>query len=168
MKPGKDDKRGIMSQKRGLGFRVLIILALLLNLIMLIGQTGSLFDYGFTVSIGLQESVEEVTGLGVAWANGFAFGDTVFYIPLFIIGIAGLFRQKVWGIFFMFGALAITVYWPIVNLYAMLAGKHAMNLNPDKFISFSILLPLIALYGLWGMWFLYRYRNTLSKERIDN
>jgi hypothetical protein len=101
---------------------VLIIFALLLNLIMLIGQTGSLFDYGFTVSIGLQESIEEVTGIGVAWAKGFAFGDTVFYMPLYIIGIVGLFKQKVWGIFSMFGALAITVYWPIVNLYAVFAA----------------------------------------------
>jgi len=164
---GKDVKRGIMNQKRWSGFRVLIIFALLLNLIMLMGQTGSLIDYGFTVSIGLQESVEEVTGLGVAWAKGFAFGDTVFYIPLFIIGIAGLFRQKVWGIYSMFGALAITVYWPSVNLYALFAGKNEMNLNPDKYVSFSILLPLIAIYGLWGMWFLYRNRNTLLKEQID-
>ncbi len=154
-----------MNQKRGLGFWVLIIFALLLNLIMLIGQTGSLFDYGFTVSIGLQESIEEVTGVGVAWAKGFAFGDTVFYIPLYIIGIVGLLKQKVWGRFSMFGALAITVYWPIVNLYAVFAGKNAMNLNPDKYISFSILLPLIAIYGLWGIWFLYKNRDQLLKER---
>ena len=62
-------------------------------------------------------------------------------------------------------ALAITVYWPIVNLYAVLAGKNVMNLNPDKYISFSILLPLIAIYGLWGMWFLFKNRNKLLIER---
>jgi hypothetical protein len=144
-----------MNRKRGFGFWVLIIIAILLNLIYLVGQTGSLIDYDFTVSIGLQDSIEEVTGVGVAWAKGFAFGDTVFYMPLFIVGIAGLFKQKVWGIFSMFGALAVTVYWPIVCLYAVFADKNAMNLNPDKYISFSIWLPLIAIYGLWGMWFIY-------------
>ena len=153
-----------MKQKRSTGFWVLINVAILLNLIMFIGQTGSLFNYEFTVSIGLQESIEEVTGLGVAWSNGFAFGDTITYIPLFIAGIAGLFKRKEWGMFSMFGALAITVYWPIVNLYAIFAAKSIMNMNADKYILFSILLPSITLYGLWGMMFLYKNRTKLLEE----
>ena len=147
-----------MDQKRGSGFWVLILFAILINVI------GALVDYGFTVSIGLQESIDEVTGIGVAWAKGFAFGDSIFYIPLYIAGIAGLFKRKSWGLFSMFGALSITVYWPIVNLYAMFAGKSMMHLNTGKYISFSILLPLIAIYGLWGMWYLYKNRDKLSEE----
>ena len=47
-------------------------------------------DYDLTVSLGLQESVEEVSEVGVAWAKGFAFGDTIIYLPLLLIGIIGL------------------------------------------------------------------------------
>lgn len=110
-------------------------------------------------TVGLQESEAELTGAGIAFAKGFAFGDTVIYIPLFIIGIAGLLKRKPWGFFCMFGALAITAYWPIVNLFAVYAGKNAMHLESGKYALYSILLPLISLYGLWGMWFLYRNRS---------
>ena len=37
-----------------------------------------------------------------------------------------------------------------------------MHLEPGKYVSYSILLPLISLYGLWGMWFLYQNRNNGS------
>ena len=59
----------------------------------------------------------------------------------------------------MFAALAITVYWPLVHLYAIYSGRSAFNLSADKYLAYSVLLPLIALYGLWGMWFLFRNRN---------
>jgi hypothetical protein len=148
----------------GIGFWILIIISILLNLIIIIGQTGALIDYDFAVSIGMQESIEEVTGVGVAWAKGFAFGDTVVYLPLFILGIIGLLKRKKWGLLSMFGALAITAYWPVVCLFAVFLGKGVINLSPDKYISYSILLPLISIYALWGMWYLYANRNKLIKE----
>ncbi|MCK5534244.1 hypothetical protein KAI68_03935 [bacterium] len=152
-----------MNKTRGLGFWILISIGILLSIMFLFGQTLSLFNYDLTVSLGLQESVEEVGEIGVAWAKGFAFGDTVLYLPLLLIGIIGLLKRKKWGVYSMFGSLAITVYWPIVSLFSIFAGKNNINLNPDKFISYSIILPLIAIYGLWGMWFLYRNRTDCSK-----
>ena len=128
-----------------------------------IGQTLSLIDHDLTVSLGLQESIEEISRTGVAFAKGFAFGDTVFYMPLFASGIVGLFRGRAWGLFSMFGALTLPVYWPVVHLYAIYAGKSSMNLSSAKYVSYSVILPLIALYGLWGMWFLY---NRCHKEEI--
>ncbi|WP_406669947.1 hypothetical protein V7O67_09645 [Methanolobus sp. ZRKC4] len=41
------------------------------------GQTFSLIDYDLTVSLGLQESAEEVGEVGVSWAKGVAFADTI-------------------------------------------------------------------------------------------
>jgi hypothetical protein len=154
---------GRMKEMRGSGFWFLTVTALLLIALMLVGQTGSLFDYDFTVSLGLQESVGEITDVGVAWAVGSAFGDTVFYLPLFIAGVAGLLKRKGWGVFCMFGALAVTVYWPVVSLYAIYAGRDVLALSDEKYVSYSILLPLIALYGLWGMTFLYRNRERLVR-----
>lgn len=142
--------------KRSYGFWVLIIVGIALNIMFVAGQTLSLIDHDLTVSLGLQESRAELTDAGLAFAMGFAFGDTVFYVPLFVAGIIGLLRGRSWGTFSMFGALAVTVYWPVVHLFAIYAGRNAMHLNPGKYLSYSILLPLIAGYGLWGMWFLYR------------
>jgi hypothetical protein len=148
-----------MNETRNIGFWILISLGILLTIMLLIGQTFSLINYDLTVSLGLQESVEEVSEVGVAWAKGFAFGDTIIYLPLLLIGIIGLLKRKSWGFYSMFGALAITVYWPIVSLSTIFIGRTALNLNPDKYVSYSIILPLIAIYGLWGMWYLHKNRN---------
>lgn len=146
--------------RRSIGFRVLIVVGIVLNVMFLLGQTLSLFDHDLTVALGLQESAAELTDAGIAFAKGFAFGDTVFYVPLFVAGIVGLLRNRPWGAWCMSGALAVTVYWPVVHLYTIYAGKDALHLSPGKYLSYSVILPLTALYGLWGMWFLYRNREA--------
>ncbi len=150
-----------MDNRRGKGFWVLIAVGILLNILFIVGQTVSLFDYEFAVSLGLQESEEEITRAGIAFAKGFAFGDTVFYIPIFLAGIIGLLKRKRWGIFSMVGALAVTVYWPLVNLYAILAGRDAMNIRPEKYTTYPIILSLVAIYALWGIWYLYKNQDRL-------
>jgi len=152
-----------MDKKRGSGFWVLISTSIVLSVFLLIGQTFSLFYYDAAIKLGLQESVGEITAVGIAFAKGFAFGDTVFYIPLLIAGIIGLIKRKKWGLYSMLGSLAISVYWPLVHLFAIHTEKVAITLNPEKYISFSIILPIIILYGLWGMWYLYKNRNILLK-----
>jgi len=144
---------------KGIGFRILIGLGILLSLLLLCGQTLALFDYDLTVKFGLQESEAEVGKVGIAFAKGFGFGDTLIYLPLLIAGIIGLLKNKIWGFFLMFGALAITAYWPLVCLYAFLSDRVAITLTPDKYVSYSVLLPLIAIYGLWGMWYLIKLKK---------
>ncbi|MFC1787311.1 hypothetical protein ACFLY8_04705 [Halobacteriota archaeon] len=150
-----------MSETRNIGFWILIVIGILLTIMFLVGQTLALFNYDLTVSLGMQESEEEVGKVGIAWAKGFAFGDSIFYIPLLLAGIIGLLKRKKWGIYTMFGSLAITVYWPIVSLFAIFIERTEITLTPDKYISYSIILPLIAIYGLWGMWYLYKHKNKL-------
>ena len=154
-----------MDQKRTIGYKVLMAISSLMLIFLLAGQTFSLINYDTTVSLGLQESVVEVTLLGIAWAKAFALGDTVFYIPLLVAGLIGLHKRKSWGFYAMFGSLAISVYWPIVNLSAVYLGKDELALSPDKYISFAVILPLIVLYGLWGMWYLYRHQNLVDHEK---
>ena len=150
--------------KRTSGFWVLIGFSVLLNIIYLLGQTMALINYDFAVSIHLQESVNEITEIGVALNKGFGFGDTIFYIPLFVIGIIGLLKRSAFGLFAMFGAMAITVYWPIVGLSTVFFAKDAPGWHFTDYSSYSILLSLIALYGIWGFWFLYKYRGILVKK----
>ena len=140
----------------------LITIAMLLVIMFLLGQTFSLFNYELTVAWGLQESSEEVGSVGVAFLKGYAFGDTIFYIPLLILGIIGLIKSRKWGLYSMFGALVISVYWPATILYAISIERTAITLAPDKYISFSVFLPLIMVYGLLGMLYLYRHKKEYN------
>nr|NQU92094.1 hypothetical protein [Bacteroidota bacterium] len=141
--------------KRTVSFWFLIGFGILLNIIFLLGQTMALVNYEFTVFLGLQESAHLISDVGVALNRGFGFGDTVFYMPLFIAGITGLLKGKKYGFFTMVGALAITVYWPIVCLSTLYFAKGAPGFHFTAYTSYTITLLLISLYGLWGLWFLY-------------
>ena len=151
-----------MTKKRGIGFWVLILMAIFLNTWYLVGQTMCIFNYDFTVSIGLQDSEHAVTAVGVAFNKGFGIGDTIFYIPLFIIGIIGLIKRTTLGIYSMFSALAITVYWPIVCLGAVYMARDANGWNLTQYTEYTIVLSIISLYGLWGMWYVFSNRNKLN------
>jgi hypothetical protein len=146
-----------------LGFKLLTGTSILLVLFLIVGQTLSLFDYDLAVSLGLQESEQEVSPVGIAFAKGFAFADTIVYIPLLLVGIIGLMKRTKWGVYAMFASCAISVYWPIVHLYAIFVGRNIFSLQPDKYISFPITLSLIIGYGLWGMWYLYFNQRELIK-----
>jgi len=150
--------------KRTTGFWLLIGFGILLIIIYLLGQTMALINYDFAVSIDLQEPVNEITEIGVAMNKGFGFGDTVFYIPLFVIGVVGLLKRSALGLFAMLGTMAITVYWPIVSLSTLFFAKGAPGWYFTDYTSYSILLSLIVLYGIWGGWFLYRNRGVLVKK----
>ena len=152
-----------MNNSKAIGERFLVAASLLLTILLLIGQTFSLFNYDAAVAMGLQESEAEISNVGIAFAKGFAFGDTLIYIPLLIAGIIGMLKRKRWGYYALFGSLAISVYWPLVHLYAIYVGRDALALLPEKYISFSVILPLIIIYGLWGMWYLYKRRDELVK-----
>lgn len=153
-----------MTSRRITGFWVLIVIGSLLTIVYLCGQTGSLINYEFTVSMDLQEPVNEITEVGVALNKGFGLGDTLCYIPLFILGIIGLIKAKNYGYYAMTGALAITVYWPIVALSTLYFAKGAPGFHFTDYISYSIILPLISFYGIWGLWFLYRQRKNLITD----
>ena len=142
--------------KRSIQFWILIYGSLFLVLLFLLGQTVSLFDYDMVADWGLQEPVEEVSPVGVAFLKGYAFGDTLFYIPLFLLGVIGLLQRRKWGVFAMTGALAISVYWPLAVLYAVFIGRNVMSLPPEKYLVFSIFLPLVMCFGLWGIRYLYK------------
>ena len=152
-----------MDYKRNLGLKILIITSIVLMLFLLSGQTFSLINYEAALDLGLQESAEEITEVGIAFAKGFAFADTIAYIPLLLIGIIGLLKRTKWGVYAMFASCAISVYWPLVHLYAIYIGVDVIILHPEKYVSFPITLSFIILYGLWGMWYLYTNQKELIK-----
>ena len=150
--------------KRTTGFWILVSIGIILNLIYLLGQTMAIINYDFAVSIELQEPVNEITEVGVASNKGFGFGDTFFYMPLFVVGIIGLLKKSAWGLYAMFGAMAITIYWPLVGLSTVFYAKGAPGWHFTDYTSYSILLTSIAIYGIWGLWFLYTNRANLVQD----
>ena len=147
---------------RTLQLRFLITVATLLTLMFLLGQTMAVINYDFTVSLGLQESQDAVTEIGVAANKGFGVGDTVVYIPLFVLGIAGMIKRRYWGFFCMCGALAITVYWPVVCLTLLYYAKGAPGFTFSAYAEYTVLLSAITAYGIWGLVFIYRNRTALT------
>lgn len=153
-----------MSNTRAIGFWIIMIIGILILVMLLIGQMMSFINYEFSVSIGLQESKNEIGEIGVAVNKGFGVGDTIIYMPLLIIGLSGLWQKKLWGVFAMTGALAITAYWPMVNIFLILFAKSSSEFSYPNFKSIAIILISLTIYGIWGLWYLYKKRKILVQE----
>lgn len=140
-----------MSNKRGKIFWGIQIPGWLLLLYLICAQGTAAFDYDLGVSMGTQESAENITEVGTAFWYGFALGDLLIYIPILLFGLIGHFRSKSWGKFLLAGALGITVYWPIVCLSALAAAREAPGWNITNETPYWLVLPVIALWGAWGI-----------------
>ncbi|MBT8312468.1 MAG: hypothetical protein HKP23_06540 [Flavobacteriaceae bacterium] len=142
--------------KRNFGFWIIIIIGILLLVLLLLGQTLAVFNFDLAITMGLQETKREIGEVGIAFAKGFALADTLVYVPLLLIGLIGLLSKRKWGYLAMMISLGITVYWPVVHLYAIYIETEAINLDPEKYITFPITLTFLIIYGLFGMVYLYR------------
>ena len=153
-----------MSKRKRIGFWIMMIVGILLLLMLILGQMMAFINYDFAVSIGLQESKDIIGEMGIAVNKGFGVGDTIIYIPLLVFGLMGLWFRKMWGVFAMVSALAITAYWPMVSIFLLLYARGTPGFNFTDFASYAIMLTLITLYGLWGLWYLYKNRKILVNE----
>jgi hypothetical protein len=61
----------------------------LLLIYLIYAQAIPAFDYDLGVTMGTQESAEQISDVGVAFWYGFAFGDLATYIPLLAMGLIG-------------------------------------------------------------------------------
>jgi hypothetical protein len=52
--------------------------------------------------------------------------------------------------------LGVTIYWPVVCLAAVVAARDASGWNLVNETPYWIVLPLITLWGAWGLWRLTR------------
>lgn len=153
-----------MMQNRPLGFWLLMLFAVLLFIMLLVGQTGALINYDLAVKLGLQESQDIIGAMGVAFNKGFAAGDTMIYAPLLIIGIIGLWLRKNWGIIVMSAVLGISAYWPIVCLFSLYFAKGLPDFHFTHFISYTIMLSIVTILSLLGLCYLCRNRRQLTRD----
>jgi len=144
--------------------RFLMGFGIVLNIIYLLGYPMALINYEFAASVDLLERSSKITDVGVALNKGFGLGDTIFYMPLFLVGIIGLIKRSSMALFAMRGAMAITVYWSIVCLSTLFFVKGSPAWQFSDYTPYSILLSIIAIYGMWGFYFLYDVRSGLIKN----
>ena len=140
--------------KRDMNFWLVQVPGWLLLLYLIYAQAIPAFSYEVGVSMGTQEPVEVVSGVGVAFWYGFAFGDLLVYIPLLASGLIGHWAGKNWGRVLLGAALGVTIYWPVVCLAAVVAARDAPGWNLANETPYWIVLPLITLWGVWALWHL--------------
>lgn len=141
--------------RRRIGFWVLQVPGWVMLVLLILGQGIAAIDYELGVRMGTQDSADAVTEIGAAFWYGFAFGDLVTYIPIFAAGLLGYWMAYRWGRVLLAAALGITIYWPVVCLAAVAAARDAEGWNPPDQTAYWIVLPLIALWGAWGLWHLF-------------
>jgi len=145
---------------RGIGFWMVQIPGWLLLVYLIYAQAIAAFDYDVGVTMGTQESAEQIREVGVAFWYGFAFGDLVTYIPLLAAGLIGLWRARYWGRVLMGAALGITIYWPIVCLSAIVAARGASGWALGDETAYWVILPVTTLWAAWGLWHVARVPIT--------
>ena len=138
--------------KRDINFWLLHVPGWLLLLYLIYAQAIAAFSYDLGIAMGTQESAKQISEVGVAFWYGFAFGDLVIYIPLLAIGLIGHWLSKKWARVMLAAGLGITIYWPIVSLAAVVAARDAEGWNLINETPYWIVLPLITLWGAWGLW----------------
>lgn len=139
------------NKTRGLSFWGLQIPGWLLLVYLVCAQGIPAFDYELGVSMGTQEPAEMITEVGTSFYYGFALADLLIYIPILLFGLVGQIRRSSWAGIALAAALGITVYWPIVCLAALVEARGAAGWNLSNETQFWVGLPLIAVWGAWGL-----------------
>jgi len=142
--------------QRGVSFWMLQGPGWLLLIYLVYAQGISAFDYSLGVTLGTQEPAETITEVGAAFWYGFAFGDLVIYIPLLAAGLLGQWLGRMWSNVPLGAALGITVYWPVVCLAAVVDARGTVGWVLPNETDYWVVLPIIALWGTWGLWWLIR------------
>lgn len=113
---------------------------------LVLAQCTAAFSYSLGVRLGTQEPAERITHVGVAFFKGFAGADLI-YAPLLAVGLAGHLGGAAWSDPILGAALGITVYWPIVCLWAVRAARHAPGWSLPKEAQYWVVLPAISIWG---------------------
>ena len=139
-------------KKGNSGFWLIQAPGWLLFFYLVIAQAIPAFDYQLGVAMGTQEPASTISEVGVAFWQGFAWGDLLVYIPLLGLGLVGHARERRWGILALAAALGITIYWPVVCLAAVVAARGASGWHLGDETEYWVVLPLITAWGAAALW----------------
>jgi len=140
--------------RRPIAFWIIVVFLSISIILMLMGQTMAVFNYDFTASLGLQESVGEVSEFGVQVNRAFGAGDSVVYIPLMVVSLVGLFLKKRWSLLTTAAVAGVSAYWSvtIIFIFLFLPGTPGYDYVPDPEIWFFV--GTYTAFGVWGLFYL--------------
>ena len=121
---------------------------------MLIGQTMAVFDYDLAVRLGLQESARDVSGFGVQVNRAFGASDTVVYIPLMIVSLAGLFLRKRWSLLTTAAFAGVSVYWSVTVTFMFLFLPVVPGYSHIPELEIWLFIGTYMVFGVWGLFYL--------------
>lgn len=141
--------RPMQTKNRSKAFWFITAFLFLSVFLMLLGQTMAVFNYDLAVSLGLQESIDQVGPSGVQVNRAFGIGDTVVYIPLMIVSLVGLFLRKRWALLTTAAVSGVSAYWTVTVASIMLLapGTPGYNYTPGTEI-----ILFVAAYLAFGAW----------------
>jgi hypothetical protein len=149
--------------KRPVSFWIFIIFLGLSILLMLVGQTMSVFDYELTVQLGLQESQEQVGSFGVQVNRAFGASDTIIYIPLLIGSLVGLIMKKQWALLITAAVAGISVYWSSTIIFIFLFSSGTFGYNYIPGLDIWLFVSTYTIFGIWSISYLIFRGNLLIK-----
>ncbi len=151
------------TRKRTMAFWIIVIFLTGSILLMLIGQTMSIFNYDLTVRWGLQESLEEVGEHGVQVNRAFGVGDTVIFIPLMIVSLVGLFLRKRWSLLTTAAVVGISAYWSVTIGFMLIFLPVVSGYNYRPGLGIWLFVWAYILFGAWGIFYLiYRGKKLIE------
>lgn len=140
--------------KRSMAFWIITGFLTVSMILLLMGQTMALIDYGLAVRLGLQEDIKDVSSYGVQVNRAFGAGDTIVYIPLIALSIIGLVLRKRWSLLTTAAVMGVSAYWAttIVFMLVFLADTPGYYLEPGLEYWLGTAAYIVA--GFWGLLYL--------------
>ena len=120
-------------------------------------QTQDIDCYDTVAEWGLQDARALIDPVIVEVNRGIGLADMIIMIPLFIIAVMGLWRNKFYGAVTSWMALGISLYWPVVFWCSQFFYARADIKHQTAPVSTHVILIFIITVSLWASWYLYRY-----------
>jgi len=135
----------------------------ILNIIMwVLGQGGAVVAYDTVAEMGLVENRESIDPIIVVVNKGIGFADVLIGVPLFILAVIGLWQKRFWGAIFSWMVFGISFYWTSVAWSKQYFYLEASVKCQPFDLGTHFMLTFVFLFSLWGVWFLYRNKESLK------
>lgn len=151
---------------RSLSFWIFFIFIALSIVLMLSGQTMSVFNYSLAVELGLQESYEQVGESGVQVNRAFGAGDTIIYIPLLIASLIGLWLRKRWALICTAAAVGVSAYWSVTVSFIMLFLTGTAGYNYIPGIEIWLFVGAYLIFGIGGLIYIIFRGDILIQNHL--
>ena len=140
-----------MIRHRHVSFWILMAYLVITLLLLLSGQTMAIIDYDLAVSLGLQESVSEVSPYGVEVNRAFGAADTFIYVPLTLLSIVGILLKKRWAMFTTAAVMGISAYWSTMVGFMLIFLEDVQSYHLEPGMAYWVVLGFYAVSGIVGL-----------------